>query len=616
MFLASSPRSRIAYLDGVRLHRALVAGISRVLESADELNRINVFPVADADTGTNLAATLQAVLEATEDNPNPHAGTLLGIVAEAALDGARGNSGAIFAQFLQGLYEGVGDRVRLTGEHFSAAVREGADSAREALAQPREGTILTVISAYARALAEAVKGGVRDIESLMAHGLKRARQALAQTRHQLPELERAGVVDAGALGFVAFLEGIQSFVLKGSIRALTMPDANAGATEPAETCEGEHADPNYRFCTECLVSGEGINRQKLRSALGRLKGDSLVVAGTASKVRVHCHLDNPAELFLACEAFGEVTRQKADDMFRQQRAARASQEVAIVTDSGADIPAEMMETLNIHMVPLRIQVDGRDYLDKVTLEPAAFFEALRDAKEFPTTSQPPPGDFRRQFNFLGAHKAAVLAVSLSSALSGTWQAAKSAAQRASGAAVTVFDTRNASAGQGLLVMYAAECAREGWSIDRIRERLEALANETQTFAVISDLRYGVRGGRVPRWFQWLSDLLRLTPVLTRNEKGRIALSGVLLGRRRLVQRFARLVARRLDGGRPYRILVGHCDCEARGRALREELVKLIPHVHSSYLTEAGTAIGAHAGPRSLVVALQPYEPPGRAEVEP
>ncbi len=610
MLVAGTQSNGIAYLDGVRLHRALTAGIGRVLMHQDELNRINVFPVADADTGTNLAATLRSVLEATSDRVNPHAGTLLNTVAESALDGARGNSGAIFAQFLQGVSEASRRQGQLTAEDFSRAVSEGARCAREALAEPREGTILTVIAAFADELSARIADGTRDLRVLMGQALERARRALAETRHQLPQLERAGVVDAGALGFVEFLEGILAFVRDGDLRDIDRETLPGIEQRGQVVCEDDSETPDFRFCTECMVSGEGIDRQEIRSALGSLAGDSLVVAGTAAKVRVHCHVDNPGEVFLACERFGEVTGQKADDMHRQLHTARTRRAVAVVTDSGADIPAEALERFDIHVVPLRLQVDGRDYLDKVTLGPGAFFEILRAGDNAPTTSQPPPGDYRRQFNFLGAHHQSVVTVTLSSALSGTWQAAKSAAGRADNDNVSVFDSRNATAGQGLLALYAAECADAGWSAERIMKALERLAPQTRTFAVVADLGHGVRGGRVPRWFKWLADGLRLTPVLANNRAGRITLHGVIAGRRNLAARLARRLARRLDRDRAWRILVGHCDCEADGRALRRALVERIPHVHSAYLTEAGAAIGAHAGPGALVVAVQPYEPPG------
>lgn len=610
MLVAGTPTRGIAYLDGVRLHRALTAGIRRVLANQNELNRINVFPVADADTGTNLAATLRCVLEATTDRVHPHAGSLLATVAESALDGARGNSGAIFAQFLQGLAEETRRIGQLSAEGFSRAVAEGARCAREALAEPRDGTILTVIGAFADELSERIAGGARDFRVLVAAGLERSRKALAATQHQLPQLEKAGVVDAGALGFVEFLEGILAFIREGNLRDFDQEAPTVVEGSPLPACDEDTELPDFRFCTECVVSGEGLDRQGLRAALGALPGDSLVVAGTAARTRVHCHVDNPATVFLACEQFGLVTSQKADDMYRQLATARSRQAVAVVTDSGADLPAEALEQLDIHVIPLRIQVDGRDHLDKVTLDSRGFFDALRRGGVPPTTSQPPPGDFRRQFNFLGAHHQSVVAVTISSALSGTWQAAKSAAERAERDNVTVVDTLNAAAGQGLLVLYAAECAAASWDAGAIARVLEELAPRTRTFAVIDDLSHGVRGGRVPGWFRFLADGLRLTPVLASNRAGRIGLSGVLAGRRNIAGRLARRVARGLDPDRAWRVLVGHCDCEAEGRALRRALVQRIPHVHSAYLTEAGAAIGAHAGPGSLVVAVQPYEPPG------
>lgn len=626
MLLAPSAGRRIAYLDGERLHRALLAGIRRIADRQTYLNKINVFPVPDGDTGTNLAHTLAAVEEATRGAVNRHAGSLLGTVAEAALDGARGNSGAIFAQFLQGVAEVARSRAQLTPACFVRAVGEGARAAREALAQPAEGTVLTVIGDFADQLKAQGKSGAQDFLHLLEQGLATAQASLAKTQYQMPVLERAGVVDAGAQGFVDFLDGIHDFMRRGSLRALRGNSAakapgwglrsRSGSEEdfepaglvPDELSRGAET-PAYRFCTECMVSGEGIERQALRAALGALACDSLVVAGTREKLRVHCHVDNPAAVFLRCEAFGQVSRQKADDMYRQQRTFRAAAGVAVVTDSGADIPAAELERLNIHMVPLRVQVGGRDFLDKVTLAPEEFYGLLRESGDYPTTSQPPPGDFRRQFNFLAAHHQAVVCVSLSAALSGTFQAAHRAAERAEGEAITVLDTKNAAAGQGLLAMYAAECAQAGWSVERIVRALEEAIPVTRSFAVIRDLHFGVRGGRVPRWFQRLADVLRLTPVLANDQQGRLKLGGVLLGRYDLPRRLARRVARNLDRHRAYRVLVGHCDCEAEGQALRTAMAGALPHIHSTYLTAAGTAIGAHAGPGSLVVAVQAYEAP-------
>ena len=138
-------------LDGLQLANALRAGIYRLFERTDHINKINVFPVPDGDTGTNMSMTLSAVLAAIDRAPEPHAGTLLVRAADAALDGARGNSGAILAQFLLGLGDGAGHLARLGRREFVAAVSKGSVYARDALSQPREGTILTVLREFAQA---------------------------------------------------------------------------------------------------------------------------------------------------------------------------------------------------------------------------------------------------------------------------------------------------------------------------------------------------------------------------------------------------------------------------------------------------------------------------------
>ena len=202
---------------GPALRRALIAGARRVIADRDVLNRINVFPVADGDTGSNLAFTLGCVLTGALSRRTAGAGELMRQVGEDAIDGARGNSGAILAQFFTGVAERLGDRVAIDPGVLADAVRAGSDSARQALSEPREGTILSVISAFADKLDRGP--GVRDVRRWFAPALAQARRALADTPRQLAVLQRAGVVDAGAQGFVDLLEGIDEYMGNGRIDA-------------------------------------------------------------------------------------------------------------------------------------------------------------------------------------------------------------------------------------------------------------------------------------------------------------------------------------------------------------------------------------------------------------
>jgi uncharacterized protein len=572
----------------------------RVIARRDALNKINVFPVPDGDTGSNLAFTVGSVLSGALSRRARSAGELLRQVADDAIDGARGNSGAILAQFLQGASEGAGGARVLTAAGLADAARAGSALARGALAEPQEGTILSVIRAFAEALEAHAASGMRDLRAGFEAALQRARVALADTPRQLAVLRQAGVVDAGAQGFVDLLEGIGDFLATGAEGA---PADTAETPEFAGHALHEELDPHRRWCSECLISGAALDRDAIRDAMTALDAGSVVVAGSAQRVRVHAHVTAPASLFEVAARFGRVSARKAEDMLAQHRSALRPDTVAIVTDSGADLPRECCEALDIHMVPVRVNFGEEDFLDKVSISQAEFYARLRTAAVLPQTSQPPPGDFRRQFELLLAHHPALVYAGISRAVSGTLQSGESAAARVDAQRARVVDTGHASCGQGLLAIAAAEAARAGADAAQVIATVERLRPLTYTFAAARDLSFAVRGGRIPAWtlgpVQWLG----VTPIAKVRDDGKLGMHGALWGRRDVPRRFAAYVARRVPKGKRWRLLVGHCDCAGDGAellaALRERL-----DCSDAWLVEAGPAIGAHAGPQALVVGAQ------------
>jgi DegV family protein with EDD domain len=575
----------------------LIAGMRRVVERREWLNRINVFPVPDGDTGSNLAFTLNAVLSGSLSRPAPGAGALLRAVADDAIDGARGNSGAILAQFLCGVSEAVGDAVTLNAERIARAARAGAEQARGALAQPREGTILSVI----RAFAEALQAPRRDLLAWFGHAVDQARQALADTPRQLAVLRQAGVVDAGAQGFVDFVEGIQAFIARREIRPA------AEALEHTQEFAAEHwhedADASRPWCSECLIRSVMVDRDALRRAAHAAGAASVVVAGTSERVRLHAHVADPGALFELAARFGAVSARKAEDMRAQFRATQRQGQLAIVTDSAADLPAGITEQLPIDVVPVRVSFGAEDFLDRVSLSNAEFYRRLRAGDVLPQTSQPPPGDFRRQFELLLSHAEHVVYVGLSRQLSGTLQSGEAAAERCGSSRVTVIDSVQASCGQALLVIAAAEIAQRGGGAADVHARLAELGPKTFTFAAARDISHAVRGGRIPNWALPVASRLGLTAIARMKPSGKLSVAGALLGQSRVPERFARYVERRLPRTAQWRIMVGHCDAPAEAEALLAALRQRLP-ISRDWLVETGPAIGAHAGPGTLVVAAQ------------
>ena len=599
-----------SHLHGDGFAAALQSGIHRVIERQDNLNAINVFPVADGDTGTNLSLSLGSALQTLAKPGEKHLGTLLAAVADDLLDGSRGNSGAIVAQFFQGMSDSAEELTRFTTHTFARAVQLGSDYAHDALSNPREGTILSVISVFAHSLKERTVGKAEErFGPLLVDAMTVTRDALAKTQEQLDVLRKAGVVDAGAKGFVALLEGMTDYIAHG--KTAEAPDLTHIADEGRiiETA-GTETDLTFRYCTECIVTGSDIDRRKLRESLAEL-GDSLVLAGTKRKAKIHIHVNDPEAVFETARQYGELGSEKADDMQRQQHSTHhVAAKFAVITDSAADIADDDMDRLDIHMVPLRLQFGNRGYLDKVGITPDEFFAELKNNPDHPTTSQPSAGDFRRQYQFLASHFPDVISISLTGRVSGTMQAAKSAAERVNASGrIHVVNTLNASLGQGLLAILAAECAQAGLTADTTLKILESAIPQTASFGLVKDLTYAVRGGRVPASRKVIADLLRVTPVLRTTPDGRVSSGGILPGRRNPLKRFANYVKKHAPPGDRVRIAIGHAHCEDEAKELASLLRERFPDAADVGITSLGSALGVHAGPGALVVGVQRFFDP-------
>ena len=228
---------------------------------------------------------------------------------------------------------------------------------------------------------------------------------------------------------------------------------------------------------------------------------------------------------------------------------------------------------------------------------------MRASAALPTTSQPPPGDFRRVFDQVLASQPAAVYVGLARVLSGTLQSAEIAA-REQAARLQCFDTRNVSAGQALLAWRAGELAEAGANAEAIVAELQRLRPLTRTFAMARNISHAVRGGRIPRWAAPVMRWTGLTPVAKIDPDGRLRVATGLLTRARAPEAFARHIARRVDATTRWRLIVGHADAHADGRRLLDALRTRLA-IAEAHLVEIGPAIGAHAGPGTLLVGLQP-----------
>ncbi len=510
-------KNEILELDGRTLYYSFLAGAQSLIRHQNELNKINVFPVADADTGTNLSSTIRSIMENVK--PEKSFKQTIDSIAEAALVGARGNSGVIFAQFFNGLSSESGSAGKVDMHKFAETVKNSVSHVYSAISDPVEGTMLTVMREWAEFVYEN-KNKTNDFISMFHESFDVAKISLQSTKEKLKALAKANVVDAGAKGFVVFLEGIIDFVKTRNLRKIFQDQVQVADFKQTELVS--HDDFNFRYCTEAIIRGENLDGIKIRNILNAA-GDSVVMAGSDKTKRIHVHTDDPAALFFELRNQGTLSYQKADDMKKQFDVAhKRKHSIALVTDSTCDLPQEFLDSHQIHMVPINLNFGENQYLDKLTIRPSQFYDLTDEVDVFPKTSQPNEQTFVNLYAHLLSHYDSVIAVHLTGRFSGTLRNSQTAAEKMMkefGKKITVIDSKNLSGALGLIVTRVAHAIEAGIYHDEIVKATENWLGNTKIFVSVKNFKYMVRGGRVSPMKGKIAHLLNIKPIISMDEKG-------------------------------------------------------------------------------------------------
>jgi len=601
-------QKKIRYLDGRRLRNAIFAGTRRLARRQNHLNQINVFPVPDGDTGTNMVHTMKHISSELAEVSDKSISTVSDQLAESALMGAQGNSGAILAQFFHGFAEGVKGKWKLTTTAFASAVQKARRAAFEALSEPKDGTILTVINDWANYIEAAAKK-TEDFVDLLKNGLHHARQSLAETPKKLAVLKKAGVVDAGAQGFVNLLEGIAHFIDKGNI-AKIIQERFAGDSAPTGVAARKSDEKiEYQFCTECLVHGDSIDHSRLKKELLPL-GNSLIVAGSQQKIRVHIHTNSPDQVYAIISRYGVVSQKKVDDMTRQHRhfaGKTVAKTIGLVTDTSCDLPHDFIEDNSIHVIPLRIIFGDNIYLDKVQLSPLEFYEKLLESPVYPTTSQPPLGDVLEFYQKLVPKYESIISIHLPRVLSGTLQVIEKAAKMAGGDRITCVDGRGISGALGLILMEAAEAIKQGLSRDQVVERINRAVANIKLFIMLPTLKFLVKSGRISKPKGFIGNLLNLNPIVSTDQEGRLLQVGKAFGEKAAMKKSFKMAEKWLQKYKKVKFIVAHANAPLKADMYVSQIKKVFNVSQNIPIVDAAPALGVHAGPGTVGFAMLGYD---------
>src|SRR6266566_2543718 len=289
---------RISVFDGQDLKKAMLAGAASLEEHREIINALNVFPVPDGDTGSNLYATVQAAFRDVIDCEDTSAGVISARLAHGALLGARGNSGVIFSQILRGLAQGLDKKQTFSALDLALALDEAQRLAYRAVIKPVEGTILTVVRETAEAAMASAKRG-DDLAAMMQEAIIAARQAVAHTPDLLPTLKQAGVVDAGGQGFSTILEGVWRYV-RGESGQVTTAAVLTSSTTPALDSAVKKGrvtiEEEFGYEVVFLLRGEKLDVEGIRQTIIDMGGVSTVVGGDEQMLKVHTHTEWPGKI--------------------------------------------------------------------------------------------------------------------------------------------------------------------------------------------------------------------------------------------------------------------------------------------------------------------------------
>lgn len=526
------------HINGRDLYQMFNYGTHFVVKKRMLLNDINVFPVPDGDTGNNLVHTMQTI--SRESNVSDSFSKTLESIGDSALVGARGNSGIIFAQFVNGLLKASSGKDEITIDEFTQLALESVEHLYMALSNPVEGTMLTVIKDWANELNN-VLNDVESVQEYFKYASEKAEISLEKTKEQLAVLKKNKVVDSGAMGFVIFLQGINSYYNNEKI------DIKA-----VETLELEHEhDFNqeilYRYCTEGLVEYQNIREEDVQKAL-EAYGDSLIVVMGSHMFRVHIHTNTPELVFQSLKHFGHIISQKVDDMIQDTQFKKAKNDTVIVTDSIADLDKDFIRDKNIAVIPTNIVVDGVTYFDKLTINNEILFDLIESGVEYPTTSTPTIKMINNLFSKLLLHFKHVVVILVAGKLSATYAVIKQETDKLieKGNDIRVIDSYNNSASEGLLVYKAATLLDEGYSIDEIVSKIEVMKKKTEILVCLESFKYATMSGRLPKVVGKIGMFFGIRPIMTLGDEGKGSAFGFALSQKSITKKIIKYVKKDLE----------------------------------------------------------------------
>jgi DegV family protein with EDD domain len=592
------------YLSQAELKKMLLLSCEKIEENKEQINKINVFPVPDQDTGSNLAKTLFGIKEAVGKKNFKD----LKEVSEAALDGAlttaQGNAGVIYVGFLAGFLPLL-DKNPVDAEKLAIAFEGGAERARRSIQNPKEGTILDVIDAAALVFKEAA-GKEKNIAKTLKVATEKAREALLATREKMEVFRKANVVDAGGLGFLMILESYLDAL--GDKKKEKKKEGR-----PSEKIKRFVQILSYRYEIIALIKDPKFSEEKIKEKLRGL-GNSIDIVQIGNRAKIHIHTDYPDEVKKLIREMGQIQNLRLEDMAKEVVGEESVRKVAIgvVTEGNIVLlPEKVLERYQIETVDAIV-----NWPEGESLSGENIFQKMREAdrqkiKTFPKTSQPTPKFYLAAFKKQLGRFEKVLCLSITSKVSGCYNSACQAREmlgEGEKERVYIFDSLQAAASQTLLVLKAIEMIQGQGEIGDILDELKRMSPQVHLHVIFEDPKWIEAGGRASKsQANWIRRMKRINlhPLLT-IKNGAVTKGGIAFAKdmaEALFKKISKESRKVRSEGKKIRVIIQHADNPEGAEELRQMLKEIKAEI--PFIGLASPVICTHTGPGTLITGWMP-----------
>jgi len=580
----------------------LLLSYQKIEEHKEEINKINVFPVPDQDTGSNMTKTLLGVKEVIENRNFKDLAEISEATLDGALTAAQGNAGVIYVGFLAGFLP-ILDKNPVNAKKLAVAFEKGAERARQSIQNPKEGTILDVIDATCQTFKKEAEKE-KDLVKIFKIAVEKAKEALLATREKMEIFRKANVVDAGGLAYLMILESHLE-ALEGEKKEEKKEE------KPSEKVRRFVQTLSYRYEVVSLIKNPKFDEKTIQEKLKNL-GDSLDMVQIGDKLKIHIHTDLPDEVKKIMRETGQVLSLREEDMAKEVVGEKSVRKVSIgiVTEDITDLPQKILERYQVETVKVIL-----DWPEGENLPGENIYQKMREAdkrgiKTFPKTSQAVPKSYLEAFQKQLEKFNKVLCITITSKISGCYNSACQAKEMLKAeekGRVYILDSLQAAASQALLVLRAIELIQEQREIAEVIEEIKKLIPRTYLWISLEDPKWLEAGGRASKsqanWVRRMKKI-NLHPLITIKD-GVVTKGGIVFAKdmaEALFKKISKESRKARKQRKRIRVIIGQADNPEGAEKLRKMLKEIKAEV--PFISLASPVVCAHTGPGTLIVAWQ------------